>query len=209
MRSPVFRHAGSWRHAGRAWWCPTQIAPRRWCGAVASAMACIVLCVNVVWCDDGLPPPPGWHHGGALRWSPHVADTPVGEIRGYARLQPLAGLGKCPPLVIGFAWGEVCDALHRGRTLRCARIGGGAMGVIGPIGPMGPIGGAAKQRVGARWWRCKAARGSMVVSLRSSAWSMVCRCGGGAWRLRAALPIGLIGPIGPILPIGPIAAATG
>ena len=64
------------------------------------------------------------------------------------------------------AWGEACDACIAGRTLRCARIGGGAMGVIGPIGPMWPIGGAAKQRVGARWWRCVAAWGSEVVALR-------------------------------------------
>ena len=61
------------------------------CGAVASAMVCIVLCVNDVWCMMT-----ACHHlrGGifmVLRLSPHVADTPVGEIRGYARLQPLPG----------------------------------------------------------------------------------------------------------------------
>ena len=44
MRSPVFRHAGSWRHAGRAWWYPTQIAPRRWCEAVAATMALRATC---------------------------------------------------------------------------------------------------------------------------------------------------------------------
>ena len=50
VRSPVFRHAGSWRHAGRAWWCPTQIAPRRWCGAVAFAMVLrATCCVSRVW----------------------------------------------------------------------------------------------------------------------------------------------------------------
>ena len=55
---------------------------------------------RVVWCDNGLPPPPGWHLCGWCWRSPHVADTPVGEIRGYAQRQPLAGWRKCPPPVI-------------------------------------------------------------------------------------------------------------
>ena len=54
---------------------------------------------------------------------------------------------------------------------------GGAMGVIGPIGPMGPmgpIGCAAKQRVGARWWRCL----------------------GSAWRLEPPCLFALLGLLG-------------
>ena len=42
-------------------------------------------------------------------------------LRDYKRRcnsQPLVGLGKCPPLVIGFALGEVCDACIAGG--RCA-----------------------------------------------------------------------------------------
>ena len=66
-------------------------------------VACNVLCImgvarRVVWRDDGLPPPPGWHHGGAHRWSPHVADTQVGEIRGYARLPSPPGIDNTSPL---------------------------------------------------------------------------------------------------------------
>ena len=53
---------------------------------------------------------------GAHRWSPHVADAQVGEIRGYARLQPLAGLGKCPPLVIVSAVGGEADSALRPTT---------------------------------------------------------------------------------------------
>ena len=37
------------------------------------------------------------------RCSPHVADTPVGEIRGYAQLQPLAGWRITSPLAIAAA----------------------------------------------------------------------------------------------------------
>ena len=66
-------------------------------------VACNVLCImgvarRVVWRDDGLPPPPGWHFGGAHRWSPHVADTQVGEIRGYARLPSPPGIDNTSPL---------------------------------------------------------------------------------------------------------------
>ena len=46
---------------------------------------------------------------GASWHAPHVADTPVGEIRGFARLQPPPGLDKCTPPVIV----SLC------RTLRC------------------------------------------------------------------------------------------
>ena len=49
---------------------------------------------GVVWCNDCLPPPPGWHIWDAVWWSPHVADTPVGEIRGYAQRQPPTGVGN-------------------------------------------------------------------------------------------------------------------
>ena len=64
----------------------TSIAPRRWCGVYH------LVYHMVVWCNDGLPPPPGWHIWGAVLCSPHVADTPVGEIRGYAQLPPPAGV---------------------------------------------------------------------------------------------------------------------
>ena len=194
MRSPVFRHAGSWRNAGRVWWCPIKIAPRRWCGAVASAMVCIVLCVNVVRCGDGLPPPPGWHHGGAHRWSPHVADTPVGEIRGYARLQPLRG------------WGNVRLWSSASRGARCAMLASRADAALRRIGGSQPLLRCASSARGWGEWGEWAAIGGVHALRwqRMGAWW--CRCRSGAWRLRAALPIG---PIGPILPIGPIAAATG
>ena len=76
--------------------------PRRWCGAVLPPWCGVYHLAYhmVVWCNDGLPPPPGWHIWDAVWWSPHVADTQVGEIRGYARLQPLAGWRKCSPFVI-------------------------------------------------------------------------------------------------------------
>ena len=48
---------------------------------------CNVLCITgvahrVVWRDDSLPPPPGWHSLGAIWHAPHVVTTPRGEIRG-------------------------------------------------------------------------------------------------------------------------------
>ena len=60
---------------------PMGIPPNRTpegCGAVTPN---IVHCVSAVylmifvWCDDGLPPPPGWHFLGVPPPSPHVADT--------------------------------------------------------------------------------------------------------------------------------------
>ena len=74
----------------------TSIAPRRWCGAVLPPWCGVYHLVYhmVVWCNDGLPPPPGWHIWDAVWWSPHVADTPVGEIRGYAQRQPPTGVGN-------------------------------------------------------------------------------------------------------------------
>ena len=110
VRSPVFRHAGSWRHAGMVRRAFHPIAPRRRCGAVASIVVeCILLCIRgVSRHDDGLPPPPGWHLCGCCWRSPHVADTPVGEIRGYAQRQPLAGWRKCsPPVIISAVGGGV------------------------------------------------------------------------------------------------------
>ena len=102
VRNPVFRRLGCRRHAGMVRRAFHPIAPRRRCGAVASIVVeCILLCLSgVSRHDDGLPPPPGWHLCGWCWWSPHVADTPVGEIRGYAQRQPLAGWRKCPPPVI-------------------------------------------------------------------------------------------------------------
>ena len=93
----------------------TQIAPRRWCGAVLPPWCGVYHLVYhmVVWCNDGLPPPPGWHIWDAVWWSPHVADTPVGEIRGYAQRQPLPGWRKCPPPVIVPAGGGGADAALR------------------------------------------------------------------------------------------------
>ena len=124
MRSPVFRHAGSWRHAGMVRRAFHPIAPRRRCGAVASIVVeCILLCIRgVSRHDDGLPPPPGWHLCGCCWRSPHVADTPVGEIRGYAQRQPLAGWRKCSPLVIVSAAGGV------GGRCAATRLDGGVGG---------------------------------------------------------------------------------
>ena len=97
VRSPVFRHAGSWRHAGRAWWCPTQIAtPEVVAGCRCHhGVACNVLCITgvarrVVWCDDGLPPPPGWHHGapiGGPRMSPTPRSAKYGVTHGCHHLR--------------------------------------------------------------------------------------------------------------------------
>ena len=83
----------------------TQIAPRRWCGAVLPLWldAYHFVCQ---WCSAWLCGVMTACHRlrggfwGAVWWSPHVATTPRGEIRGYARLQPLAGWRKCSPLVI-------------------------------------------------------------------------------------------------------------
>ena len=73
---------------------PLKSHPGGGAGLSFPPWCCIVLCVNVVLCDDSLPPPPGWHHIYAYRLSPHVADAQVGEIRGYARRQPPPGVGE-------------------------------------------------------------------------------------------------------------------
>ena len=86
-----------------------SIAPRRWCGAVLPPWFYVYHLVYhmVVWCNDGLPPPPGWHIWDAVWWSPHVADTPVGEIRGYAQRQPPTGVGNYIALGLLSATGGV------------------------------------------------------------------------------------------------------
>ena len=89
--APYFATRGRGDMRGGRGGVPPKSHPGGGAGLSHSQWRCIVLCVNVVQCDDGLPPPPGWHHGGAHWRSPHVADAQVGEIRGYARLQPLAG----------------------------------------------------------------------------------------------------------------------
>ena len=51
------------------------------------------------------------------RCSGHVADTPVGEIPGYARLPPPTGVAE----MLALGGGAVlCFAARRERTLRCA-----------------------------------------------------------------------------------------
>ena len=63
-------------------------------------------------------PPPGCDLGGAIWHAPHVATTPRGEIRGYARLPPPPGWRKCSPLVIVSAAGGDADAAHVGNVER-------------------------------------------------------------------------------------------
>ena len=55
-----------------------------------SALAEMGRCVE----RDSLPPPPGWQLYMCSRCSGHVADTPVGEIPGYAQLPPPAGVAE-------------------------------------------------------------------------------------------------------------------
>ena len=55
------------------------------------------------------------------------------------------------------AWGEACDACIAGRTLRCARIGGGAMGAA--LGRRDG-GDRANGANGANGWRCIGSAGS-------------------------------------------------
>ncbi|MDY2932227.1 MAG: hypothetical protein SOT90_08955 [Muribaculaceae bacterium] len=57
------------------------------------------------------------------RCSGHVADTPVGEIPGYARLPPPTGVAEMLALGHRLRLGRRCGALlaaRRERTLRCA-----------------------------------------------------------------------------------------
>ena len=71
---------------------------------------------------------------GAIWHAPHVATTPRGEIRGYARLPPPPGWRKCSPPVIVSAAGGDADAAHVGnvergtlfalRRVECANSGG-------------------------------------------------------------------------------------
>ena len=133
MRNPVFRRPGCRRHAGMVRRAFHPIAPRRRCGAVASIVVeCILLCISgVSRHDDSLPPPPGWHLCGCCWRSPHVADTPVGEIRGYAQRQPLAGWRKCsPPVIVSAAGGVGGRFAAPGFALLWLRFGG-AWGIVG------------------------------------------------------------------------------
>ena len=126
MRSPVFRHAGSWRHAGRAWWYPTQIAPRRWCEAVVSTMVlCATCCVSRVWLIGSCGAMTACHHlrGGILgapiggpRMSPTPRSAKYGATHGC---HPLRGL-IIPRLSESAALAQVRE--ERG-TRRCGRSG--------------------------------------------------------------------------------------
>ena len=62
-------------------------------GTLSVGTACLM---GVVCCvvGDSLPPPPGWRCICAGSCSPHVADAQVGEILGYARLPPPAGVAE-------------------------------------------------------------------------------------------------------------------
>ena len=95
----------------------TQIAPRRWCRAVLPPWCGVYHLVYhlVVWCNDSLPPPPGWHIWDAVWWSPHVADTPVGEIRGYAQRQPPTGVGNYLAFGPHFHYGGVAAMASQAR----------------------------------------------------------------------------------------------
>ena len=53
---------------------------------------------------------------GAIWHAPHVATTPRGEIRGYARLPPPPGWRKCSPPVIVSAAGGDAEAAHVGNV---------------------------------------------------------------------------------------------
>ena len=75
-------------------------------GTLSVGTACLM---GVVCCvvGDSLPPPPGWRCILPAWLSPHVADTQVGEIRGYARLPPPPGWRKCPSLAICLCLAEM------------------------------------------------------------------------------------------------------
>ena len=60
---------------------------------------------------DSLPPPPGWRLYMCARCSGHVADTPVGEIPGYARLPPPTGVAEMLALGHRLRLGRRCGAL--------------------------------------------------------------------------------------------------
>ena len=79
----------------------TQIAPRRWCGAVLPPWCGVYHLVYhmVVWCNDDLPPPPGWHIGtpfGGPRMSPTPRSAKYGATHSDNRLP---GLEITSPLV--------------------------------------------------------------------------------------------------------------
>ena len=159
MRSPVFRHAGSWRHAGEGGGVPPKSHPGGGAGLSHSQWCCIVLCVNVVQCDDGLPPPPGWHHGGFPRMSPTPRSAKYGVTHGC---NPSRGSENACLWSSATRVGRGVRCLHRGADAALRRIGGGAMGAA-----LGRCDGGdrANRANGANRWRCVAARGSMVVAL--------------------------------------------
>ena len=129
-RAEHFSHPGRWwqpcvtpyfatRGRGDMRGVPMGIPPNRTpegCGAVAPN---IVHCVSAVylmifvWCDDGLPPPPGWHFLGVPPPSPHVADT---RRRNTGLRTAATPRGVANYLALGHSSpprGEACDAPHR------------------------------------------------------------------------------------------------
>ena len=120
MRSPVFRRPGCRRHAGttkrRPQYSTPEVVAGRHCttqpygtqddthrttaGAQPRTTSGVRLCTGAI-----------WH-------APHVATTPRGEIRGYARLPPPPGWRKCSPPVIVSAAGRDADAAHVGNVER-------------------------------------------------------------------------------------------
>ena len=70
---------------------------------------------GVVWSGTACHRLPGWQLYMCSRCSGHVADTPVGEIPGYARLPPPTGVAEMLALGHRLRLGRRCGAL-----LRCA-----------------------------------------------------------------------------------------
>ena len=154
MRSPVFRHAGSWRHAGEGGGVPPKSHPGGGAGLSHSQWCCIVLCVNVVQCDDGLPPPPGWHHGvpiGGPRMSPTPRSAKYGVTHGCnpSRGSENACLWSSAPRV--------------GRGVRCLHRGADA--ALRPDWRRRDGGDRANRANRANRLRCVSSAWSMVVAL--------------------------------------------
>ena len=88
-------------------------------------VACNVLCImgvahRVVWCDDGLPPPPGWHFVGGVG-GPRMSPTPRSAKYGATHSgNPSRGGGNArlwssSPLLA--EWADASHSMHSALVL--------------------------------------------------------------------------------------------
>ena len=158
MRSPVFRHAGSWRHAGEGGGVPPKSHPGGGAG-LSYPPWCVSCCVSML-C-------------GAMTACHHLRGGIMGVPIGGPRMSPTPRSAKygvthdCNPSRGSENVRLWSSAPRVGRDVRCLHRGADA--ALLPDWRRRDVGDRANGANRANRWRCKAARGSEVVALRSSA----------------------------------------